>query len=245
MRGKTSFAELSLRTGLPASRFRQAAKGQKLGDPKRLAKSLGVHVQTVRRWARNGVPAKRLESVVAILADIAAVTKAEKAERKKVKQLVSEARKKGVLKKALPAGERRFGGPRAVGTKTVFHLNQYLDDDTLVDIEELVSGAPKGPRYIITVVAVEAGSTGKVRGYGGVITQKLGIGAENMSFGSAITSGSYSTKREALMKLFSKLEDAIEDAESLVYLTDLQIFSYRYKDTLTSKRLRSLKERGK
>lgn len=204
-----------------------------------------MHVQTVRRWARAGVPNSRLATVAGMLADRAAVKRAEAGERAKVRRLIAEARQKGVLERSKPRGKERFGGPRAVGQKLTFHLNQYLAPETLTAIEEAVSGAPKGPNYIVSVTAVEAGITGKRRGYQGAIVKSLGREAENIAFGTVITSGRHTSRRKALASLFGKLRDAIEDADSLIYLTSGQVFSYAYKDTLTSRRLRSLAERGK
>lgn len=230
MRGKVTLDDIIRASGLSPSLVRRVAKGRDLGDTASLAKAMGVHPSTVRRWKSSGVPRKRLEEVAGVIADRKAVAQGEKKERAKVKKLLVRARKAGVLPKANPKGTKRFGGERAVGVKTVFHINQYLSVEVLEMIEELTMTAPKGPRYIVTAWTVEAGTTGKVRGYGGVITKKLGKGAENIGFGTAITSGTFTSRRAALAKLFSKLKDAIADAESLIYVIDLVVFSYRYRE---------------
>lgn len=233
--------ELSRVTGLPVSALRRARKGQALGDAKLLASSLGVTPSTVRRWARTGVPEKRVAAVAQILTDRTAIAKAERSERKHTEQLISKARQAGILKKAQPEGEKRFGGPKAAGKRSTFHLNEYLNKGALGRIEKMVSKAPRFPNYIVTVQAVEAGTTSKVRGYGGIFTQKLGKTAENIRFGTAITSGTWKTKSAAIYALFAKLHEAIRDAEALIYLTDLQVFGYEYKDTNQSRKLRRLK----
>jgi hypothetical protein len=156
-------------------------------------------------------------------------------ERVRIRKVISRARSEGVIPKGKPSGTTRFGGQRAVGVRTIWHLNRYLDIDALVSIEDLVMGAPKGPRYIVTVSAVEAGVTAKVRGYRGKFTKKLGKKAENIAFASAITSGTHTSRRAALAVLFSKLQEAIDDADSLIFLTDLLVFSYQYKETERAK----------
>lgn len=230
MRGKVTLDDIIRASGLSPSLVRKVAKGRELGDTASLAKSLGVHPSTVRRWKASGVPRKRLEEVAGVIADKRAVAQGEKKEKAKLKKLLSKARKKGVLPKSGSKGTKRFGGERAVGKKTIFHINQYLSVDVLETVEELTMTAPKGPRYIVTLWTVEAGTTGKVRGYGGIITKKLGKGAENIGFGTAITSGTFTNRRAALARLFEKLKDAIADAEALVYVIDLVVFSYRYRE---------------
>ncbi len=239
MRGRVTFRDLSVASGLPLARVKALRKGQGLGDTKALAVALGVTAGTVRRWRAKGVPVKRVAQVGNLLADRAASEKAAKAERTRVRKIVSKARSEGVIPKGKPSGTTRFGGARAVGVRTVWHLNRYLDVECLNIIEELVMSSPKGPRYIITVSAVEAGVTGKVRGYRGKFTKALGKKAENIAFASAITSGTHTSRRAAIGTLFSKLRDAIDDSDSLIFITDLLVFSYQYKDTELSRRLRS------
>ncbi len=231
MRGRITIRDLARSSGVAESRLRRVRKGGKLlGEPSRIAAAIGVTPGTVRRWKRTGVPLKRLEAVALLLADREAVEKAAKRERVRVRKLVSRARSTGVLPRSKPKGTTRFGGPRAVGLKTIYHLNRYLDAETLDLIESLTKEAPRGPQYIVTVTAVEAGITGKVRGYGGTITRRFGKRAENIQFATAITSGAWTTKDKALSVLFGKVKDAISDADSLIYLTDLRVFSYRYKE---------------
>lgn len=230
MRGRMTIRDVARGTGVAESRVRKVRRGGGvLGDAKSLALAVGVTPATVRRWKRSGVPLARLEAVVEVLADREAVERGVKKERKRVRALVSKARKAGFIPRAKPKGTTRFGGARAVGQKTIYHLNRYLDPDTLDLIEELTIQAPKGPSYIVTLKAIEAGVTGKVRGYGGVITRRFGKKSENIRFATAITSGAWSSKRKALDKLFSKIQDAIADADSLIYILDLVVFSYRYR----------------
>lgn len=231
MRGRISIRDVARSSGFGEARLRRVRRGgEVLGEPARLAAALGVTPGTVRRWKRTGVPLKRLEVVASLLADREAVEREAAKERRRVRKLVSRARSAGVLPRSKPKGTTRFGGPRAVGLKTIYHLNRYLDSETLDLIESLTKEAPKGPRYIVTVTAVEAGITGKVRGYGGTITRRFGKRAENIQFATAITSGAWTTKAKALAVLFGKVKDAISDADSLIYLTDLRVFSYRYKE---------------
>lgn len=233
MRGRTSLRDVARSSGVGEALVRRVRRGGKaLGDleaRRKLAQGIGVTLATVGRWKRTGVPLARLGAVAALVADREAFTKASRAEQQKVRKLVSRARREGVIPVAKPSGTRRFGGPRAIGEKTIFHLNRYLDYDLLTTIDSLTREAPRGPRYIVTITAVEAGITGKVRGYGGTITQKLGKGAENMAFATAITSGTWTTKQGALDALFDKLREAIRDADALVFIIDLWVFSYRYR----------------
>ncbi len=235
VRGRVTFRDLSVASGLPLARVRALRKGHGLGDAKQLALAVGVTASTVRRWRKAGVPVKRIAQVGNVLADIKASELQARAERMRVRKVVSRARKAGVMPKGLPKGTTRFGGQRAVGVRTVWHLNRYLDLDAIEAIRELTMSAPKGPRYIVTVSAVEAGITGKVRGYRGRFTKKLGKKAENISFASAITSGTHTNRAAALNALYAKLHDAIDDADSLIFLTDLLVFSYQYKDTERAK----------
>lgn len=239
MRGRVTLRDLSISSGLPLAQVKKLRLGQGLGDPKALAVALGVIPSTVRRWKAKGVPVKRIGEVGNLVADIQAAAKAEAKERQRVKKLVTKARHTGIIPKAPRKGANRFGGNVAAGIKTISHLNRYLDLSALSEIEEAAKAAPKAPRYIITVSAVEAGITGKVRGYRGAFTQKLGKKAENIAFGSAITSGARTSRRAALEELFSKLKDAIDDNDSMVYLLDLTVFSYHYKDTELSRSLRN------
>lgn len=231
MRGRISFRELSRRTGIPVGRVTKLRRGKGLdGDANRLAQLFGVHVQTVRRWRRTGVPANQLTHVTESLLDLRAVQKAEESERQKLQRQIKEAIKAGVLTRPKPRGTTKFKGERAFGKKTRYHLARYLDVAALRDIERYTMQAPKGKRYILTIIAVEAGITGKVRGYGGVITKQLGQEAENIQWGSAITSGSYTSRSKALHALFYKLQAAIEDSEALIYLIDLLVFSYQHRE---------------
>lgn len=239
MRGRVTFRDIAVASGLPLARVRGLRKGEGLGDAKQLAAAIGVTASTVRRWKKSGVPVKRIGQVGNLLADRRASELATKKERQRVRKIVSRARSEGVIPKGKPSGTTRFGGARAVGVRTVWHLNRYLDIECLNIIEELVMSAPKGPRYIVTVSAVEAGVTGKVRGYRGKFTKALGKKAENIAFASAITSGTHTSRRAAIGALFSKLQEAIDDSDSLIFITDLLVFSYQYKDTELSRRLRS------
>jgi len=239
VRGRVTFRDLSVASGLPLARVRALRKGEGLGDAKQLAAALGVTPSTVRRWRSKGVPVKRVAQVGNVLADRRASELTAKKERQRVRKIVSAARREGVIPKGKPSGTKRFGGARAVGVRTVWHLNRYLDVEALNIVEELTMSAPKGPRYIVTVSAVEAGITGKVRGYRGKFTKALGKKAENIAFASAITSGTHTSRTAAIETLWSKLQEAIDDSDSLIFLTDLLVFSYQYKDTELSRRLRS------
>lgn len=239
MRGRVTSRDVAVASGLPLGRVRALRKGEGLGDAKRLAAAAGVTPSTVRRWKKSGVPVKRIAQVGNLLADMRASELQATKERQRVRKIVSRARREGVIPKGKPSGTTRFGGARAVGVRTIWHINRYLDVECLNIIEELTMSAPKGPRYIVTVSAVEAGITGKVRGYRGKFTRALGKKAENIAFASAITSGTHSSRRVALGVLFGKLQDAIYDSDSLIFITDLLVFSYQYKDTELSRRLRS------
>lgn len=235
VRGRVTFRDLSVASGLPLARVRGLRRGEGLGDAGKLAAALGVTASTVRRWKKSGVPVKRIAQVGNLLTDREAALKADRVERQRVRKIVSKARSAGVIPKGKPAGTTRFGGQRAVGVRTIWHLNRYLDVEALNIIEELTMAAPRGPRYIVTVSAVEAGITGKVRGYRGKFTKSLGKKAENIAFASAITSGTHTSRRAAIWTLFSKLQGAIDDSDSLIFLTDLLVFSYQYKETERAK----------
>lgn len=241
MRGRVSLRDIAVGSGLPLGRVRKLRRGEGLGETKSLAQALGVTASTIRRWKSKGVPVSRIAAIGNILLDREAQAKSEVKEKKRIRKLITRARKTGILAKPLISGTKRFGGARAAGLKTIYKINKYLDVSVLETIEELVSQAPKSPRYILTVEAVEDGVTGKVRGYRGrkqAFTQKLGKRAENIAFGTVITSGTHTSKRAALAQLFTKLQDAIDDIDALVYLTDLVVFSYQYKDTELSRKLR-------
>lgn len=235
MRGKVTLRDLSVSSGLSLARVRSLRSGEALGEAAKLAAAVGVTASTVRRWKQRGVPVSRIEQVGNVLADMKASELGAKRERVKVRKLISRARKAGIVPKGQVAGTKRFGGERAVGLKTIWHLNRYLDTDALGSLEEFTMSSPMGRRYIVTVGAVEAGVTGKVRGYRGRHTKKLGKKAENIAFATAITSGTHTSRRRALETLFAKLHDAIDDADSLIFLTDLLVFSYEYKETERAK----------
>lgn len=228
MRRRTSLGALARELGVPERLVRAVARGERVGSAASVALAMGVHAQTVRRWKRSGVPESRLAPLVSLVADREAIARAEAVERRRVEKLVRRARREGLIPKTPTRGTIRFGGRRAVGLKTVYHLNQHLAPETLETIRGLTMSAPRGKWYIVTVSATEAGVTGKVRGYRGKLTQKLGKKAQNIAFSTAITSGAHKSRGMALGSLFSKLQGAISDTDSLIYLTDLLIFSYDY-----------------
>lgn len=257
--------------GLPASREarlveyeehllgkRKPAEKGLLSNTKEVAKFFGVPEPTVRRWRSQGFPVARERQ----LKDYRHV----ESERNDFRQLLGLLRQERELPVVKPFDKER-DGRYTIGFERQEPVETWLTADTLPEIIEVLESwdlddAPEAPneedrpgwsageqRWIATARVSEFGppAEARVAGYQAIIVPSLKHSkAAQVNFAGIHTSGSQSTKRDAIDALESELEGMIGTPGLVLWCHSVYMSSYRHKTQreITGGETRKRKARG-
>lgn len=257
--------------GLPASREarfaewlehtaekRKPHEKQLLSDTKGVAEFFGVPEPTVRRWRSQGFPEARAEQLKKF--------RAVETERSDFRELLKLVKATDELPEVKNFSKDR-DGRYTVGSERQEAIEAWLTPQVLAQVVETLRGwkleAPSSPttgderpgfdssrnRWIATARVSEFGppAEARVAGYQAIIIPSLKHSkAAQVNFAGVHTSGTQSTKTEAIGVLASELRQLIPTPGLVLWIHSIYLSHYRHKtqDEITAGETRKRKERG-
>lgn len=213
---------------------------KKYGAPA-IASILEVNPQTVRRWKREGVPAKRATQVK--LLDVA--KRHEGYEEKSLREMMRLAEDAGKLPKPKNFSRRR-DGEKTTGYE-VSKVNQgFLNEATLLKLrhtletQKLAKGLPNWLASVQVSAFVEEAEKGL---YMGQIVQVDHPDANQFVSDAIISSGLHGNRQQMIDSLIGSLRKKMRESDAKFYLHASYMSTYQYKSADDRKELQTRKRK--
>lgn len=208
----------------------------KYGAPA-IASILEVHVQTVRRWKRDGVPKDRASQVK--LLDVA--KRHEGYEEKSLREMMALAEEGGKLVKIKNYARRR-NGEKTTGYEVSRSGHGFLNEASLLKLrhhletQKLAKGLPHFLASVTVSAFVEEAEKGL---YMGKIVQVDHDDANQFVSEAIISSGLRGSRKEMIDGLISSLRTKMRESDAKFYLHGSYMSTYQYKTESETRELKT------